>query len=68
MNPAKIGILGLGTVGSGTINVLARNRERSHAVPDARSSHASLGARFKKTARLPHGRHRAGERPVRDRA
>jgi homoserine dehydrogenase len=27
MKPAKIGILGLGTVGSGTVNVLARNRE-----------------------------------------
>ncbi len=27
MNSAKIGILGLGTVGCGTINVLARNRE-----------------------------------------
>lgn len=27
MKPAKIGILGLGTVGCGTINVLARNRE-----------------------------------------
>lgn len=27
MNPAKIGILGLGTVGGGTVNVLARNRE-----------------------------------------
>ncbi len=27
MNPAKIGILGLGTVGCGTVNVLGRNRE-----------------------------------------
>jgi homoserine dehydrogenase len=27
MKPARIGILGLGTVGCGTINVLARNRE-----------------------------------------
>jgi homoserine dehydrogenase len=27
MNPVKIGILGLGTVGCGTLNVLARNRE-----------------------------------------
>jgi homoserine dehydrogenase len=27
MEPVKIGLLGLGTVGGGTVNVLARNRE-----------------------------------------
>ncbi len=27
MNPVKVGICGLGTVGSGTFNVLNRNRE-----------------------------------------
>ena len=27
MDPVKIGLLGLGTVGGGTVNVLARNRE-----------------------------------------
>ena len=27
MKPVQIGLLGLGTVGGGTVNVLARNRE-----------------------------------------
>ena len=27
MNPVKVGVLGLGTVGSGTVNVLSRNRD-----------------------------------------
>ncbi len=43
MKPVNIGILGLGTVGSGAINVLARNREeiRRRAGREIRVSHAS---------------------------
>ena len=33
MNPIKVGLLGIGTVGSGTFNVLKRNREEFAAAP-----------------------------------
>jgi homoserine dehydrogenase len=43
MKPVNIGILGLGTVGSGVLNVLARNREeiQRRAGRDIRITHAS---------------------------
>ncbi len=57
MEPVKIGLLGLGTVGGGTVNVLTRNREeiarragRAIAVAracarDLRTSRASVRSR-----------------------
>jgi hypothetical protein len=37
MKPVRIGLLGLGTVGGGTVQVLARNATRSRGVPGAAS-------------------------------
>ncbi|MBB3045864.1 homoserine dehydrogenase [Litorivivens lipolytica] len=45
MNPVKVGICGLGTVGSGTFNVLARNRESIQARVGADIVVAQIGAR-----------------------
>ena len=43
MNPVKIGLLGLGTVGAGTVNVLTRNASEitRRAGRDIRIVHAS---------------------------
>ncbi|WP_372777903.1 homoserine dehydrogenase [Litorivivens sp.] len=45
MNPVKVGICGLGTVGSGTFNVLARNRDSIRARVGADIVVAQVGAR-----------------------
>ena len=50
MDPVKIGLLGLGTVGGGTVNVLARNREEiarraGRAIEVAHASARDLGKR-----------------------
>jgi hypothetical protein len=37
MKPIQVGLLGIGTVGSGTFNVLQRNQEEIRAVPAAAS-------------------------------
>jgi homoserine dehydrogenase len=37
MKPIQVGLLGIGTVGSGTFKVLQRNQERSAAAPAAAS-------------------------------
>ncbi len=52
MKPVNIGILGLGTVGSGVINVLARNHEeiQRRAGRDIRVTHASARDLSKKRA------------------
>jgi homoserine dehydrogenase len=45
LNPVKVGICGLGTVGSGTFNVLARNRDSIRARVGADIVVAQVGAR-----------------------
>ncbi|MFT5604272.1 MAG: homoserine dehydrogenase [Paracoccaceae bacterium] len=45
MNPVKVGICGLGTVGSGTFNVLLRNRDSIRARVGADIVVAQVGAR-----------------------
>ncbi|WP_372747241.1 homoserine dehydrogenase [Litorivivens sp.] len=45
MNPVKVGICGLGTVGSGTFNVLTRNRDSIRARVGADVVVAQIGAR-----------------------
>ena len=37
MKPIQVGLLGIGTVGSGTFNVLQRNQEEIRAAPAAAS-------------------------------
>ena len=44
-SPVKIGICGLGTVGSGTVNVLARNRDSVNARAGCEIMVAQVGAR-----------------------
>ncbi|MGV6806967.1 MAG: homoserine dehydrogenase [bacterium] len=45
MNPVKIGICGLGTVGKGTVDVLTRNAEEINARAGCEITIASIGAR-----------------------
>jgi homoserine dehydrogenase len=45
LNPVKVGICGLGTVGSGTYNVLTRNRDVISARAGCRIEIAQIGAR-----------------------
>ena len=45
MKPVKIGICGLGTVGSGTVNVLTRNRQEICARAGTEVTIAQIGAR-----------------------
>ncbi|HEY0894565.1 MAG TPA: homoserine dehydrogenase, partial [Cellvibrio sp.] len=45
MNPVRIGICGLGTVGSGTVNILSRNKALIDARAGCNISIVQIGAR-----------------------
>ena len=57
MKPVKIGILGLGTVGCGTVSVLARNGQEIARRAGREISIVQASARPEEKAALRHRRH-----------